>query len=328
MDRKSKKLPPKLKNVLDFATWKKQMILHWKRSGVFQIVEGTEREPEAQDDRKKFHEREAGAHFDLLACLEGKLKQFALAYDTLPEAWTAIKEACTLADDVELQKVEDELEKFQFDGAVLSTITSLLALLHRLSAVGGEISDNQKTLKLLKILPKSYTELVLQIKTDSVFRKPDSSFDFTQVVKKVQQRAMACGDYTKKLMTEVKSEKVFQAKKVLKCYNCGEEGHVKFKCKKCFRCKQPGHKSFDCPMRERGIVKKSESLKVFVACTAKQTSHQELVKFCLDSAATTHCCSKRSIMTNLRKVSEPFVVETLDSSVVVDEIGDIEGEMK
>lgn len=136
------------------------MELHFRRCGVLDIVKGNEDMPEENEAMKKFDEKVAGAHYDLLLCLGGKLKDYALTFTSLTDAWNAIVDLCSMADDVELQKAEEELESFSFDGSVLTTIAGLKSVFERLKSAGGTISDSQKVLKLLKILPKSYEELI------------------------------------------------------------------------------------------------------------------------------------------------------------------------
>ena len=100
----------------------------------------------------------------------------------MQSAWTAIEETFSVAGEAELQRVEEELESVSFDGSALSSITNLNALFHRLKAAGGMISENQKTLKLLKILPQDYSEVVKQIRTEASYRMVDKSYNFSKVV--------------------------------------------------------------------------------------------------------------------------------------------------
>lgn len=311
------------------------MILHFQRNGAWEIVQGKMVAPTTGKELEKFNEKLAGAHFDLLACLGGELKAFALSYENLKDAWNAVVETCSFADDVELQKVEEELENFTCQ-EVLSGITTLKALFHRLKAAGGTISDSQKSLKLLKALPKNYNELVMQIKTSSEYRNEDSTYNYEKVIMHIQKRAMVM---KKQVVTPVKKEKVLKAAHKLKCYNCGAPGHVKARCTKCFRCKKEGHRMKDCPMNNKMSAKKSQKcsdasdehdFRVLVARRTfgkRRENGSKSVRFCLDSAATMHCCSDKSIMQNLKQIKKPFVVETLNSTVKVEEVGEVHGNL-
>ena len=243
---KRKELPPKLANPTSYREWRVQMKLHFKRHGVWRLVEGLEEKPTETEEIAKFERREAGAHCDLLLCLAGDLKKLALAHDTLSDTWLALENACNLADEVELHRVEEEIERFSGAGSVLMSTTKLQSLFSRLVAAGGAISETQKTLKLLKILPKSYDEFALNIKTNKVFRNHDNTYNFEKIVRKVQQRAMVTEPVKTSGTPTMRSGKVMK----LRCHNCQEEGHTKWKCKRCFHCKGLGHRARECPRKQ------------------------------------------------------------------------------
>ena len=52
------------------------------RTSSWDIVVGKETRPLMVEAQVKFNEKEAGAHCDLLRCLEGKLKEFAECMDS------------------------------------------------------------------------------------------------------------------------------------------------------------------------------------------------------------------------------------------------------
>ena len=315
-----KDLPPKLATAGTYREWKIQMQLHFRRHGVWELVTGEERKPAEPAEIQKWERRQAGAHCDLLLCLGGDLKKLALAHQTLSSAWTAVKDACNLADEVELHQIEEEIEKFTGSPSVLITTTKLVSLFSRLVQAGGAISDNQKTLKLLKALPRNYDEFALNIKTNKTYRNENNTYNFEKIVRKVQQRAMVSEPTKASLKLSSRNAKVMK----IKCYNCQEEGHTKWKCKKCFHCKQLGHRSKDCPNKTVTKMAKFDKFHVMKAASASEQSEPSgAVRFCLDSAATMHCASDRSIMINLRPLSKPISVETLDSVVKVTEVGDI-----
>ena len=314
---KRKELPPKLSNPTSYREWKVQMKLHFMRYGVWKLVKGGEERPTEDKELQKYERRLAGAHCDLLLSLDGDLKKLALAQDTLSGAWVALESACNLAEEVELHQVEAEIESFRGAGSVLMSTTKLQSLFSRLVAAGGAISDTQKTLKLLKILPRSYDEFALNIKTDNSFRNENNSYNFEKIVQKVQQRAM---------VTEPVKASIQRSGKVMKlrCHNCQEEGHTKWKCKRCFHCKGLGHKARDCPKRNHGSHARMTKARVMKAAGSPGESKQHGVKkFVLDSAATMHCVSDKSLLMNCRTLNAEINVETLDSEVKVSEVGEV-----
>ena len=269
---KRRELPPRLSSVVQFRAWEQQMRLHFQRSGSWEMVLGTATPPSNVDKRKKHDQKVAGAHCDLLCCLQGTLKDLALAHTSLPNAWKAVKEACGVADEVELQRLEEEIEELTFQKSVLVTVTTLKSLYTRLEAVGGSLSETQKTLKLLKILPRSYQELVLNIKTSDAYRNQNKTYNFTKVVNAVQQRGMVTWEASLEMSTNAEP-RVKQEKKVLKaqliCFNCKKPGHTKWKCPCCFNCKKKGHRSTNCPKKSLSRI-----FKKFCVMKAKRQNMQ------------------------------------------------------
>ena len=106
------------------------MKLHFIRHGNWSIVSGTELrpKPDRKEEVDKFERRNAGALADLLLCLSGKIRDLALAYDNVSEAWQVVTQMGGVKEENELQAVEEQIEQLKFEDTALSLLSTLKAL--------------------------------------------------------------------------------------------------------------------------------------------------------------------------------------------------------
>ena len=119
-----KRTLPKLASYSGYKAWSKQMELHFRACNSWEIVLQSESRPPAQssDAREKFDKKSAAAFFDLLSALKRDLKDLALTYDTVGKAWEALKSSCGFANEVELQKLQEEFENLRPERSVYQTL--------------------------------------------------------------------------------------------------------------------------------------------------------------------------------------------------------------
>ena len=239
------------------------MKLHFIRHGNWGIVSGTELRPklDQKEEVDKFERRNAGALADLLLCLTGKIRDLALEYDNVSEAWQVVTQLCGVKEENELQAVEEEIEQLKFEDTALSLLSTLKALYTKLEKLGGKATSNQKTLRLLRLLPEKYESFVIDVKTDKCLRERSGMYDFDKVAERLQQRALVLGETVRekaKSKTKTKKEDknvVLKAKtepRGLKCFGCGQRGHTRKHCPNCFNCGEAGHVRRDCPNVKNG----------------------------------------------------------------------------
>ena len=194
-------------------------------------------------------------------CLTGKIRDLALEYDNVSEAWEVVTQLCGVAEENELQSVEEEIEQLKFEDTALSLLSTLKALYAKLEKLGGKATNNQKTLRLLRLLPASYESFVIDVKTDRALRGRSGEYNFDKVADKLQQRALALGETVreqKKSKVKTKKEEksvVLKAETKTKepiCPSCEKKGHTRQTCRNCFSCDEPGHTRRDCPKVKKG----------------------------------------------------------------------------
>ena len=275
---------PVLKNQFQYRDWKTKMKLHFQGSSSWDIVDGSEKRPGAshKEERKKFDQKAARAFFDLLTAVKGDFGSEIGTYGSVSEAWAALEASCGVTNEVEIQKCEELLETFTSRGSVQESIAAFTAIVNRLENAGGKISSTQKTLKLLKVLPESYDNWILEIRTSTAVRKEDKSYDFDKIVQRLKKRAVLTDSRSKirqksknpgsSSSTKPDSEKVLK----VRCYNCNSDKHLKKDCPCCNYCKEEGHKIQACPKRPK---KKKDKAVSKVVRTSSFKSLQLKIQF-------------------------------------------------
>jgi hypothetical protein len=117
----------------------------------------------------------------------------------------------------------------------------------------------------------------------------------------------------------------------------------------CYYCNKPGHGKAECPMRKRHLEErgedKGEDMKAYLGAayeaylgagftgaviskdqdirSALHVQSSDGVTFILDSGATEHICGDRTVMTNIRKLSEPREFKTVSGFIKAHEVGEV-----
>ena len=100
-----------------------------------------------------------------------KLRDVALEHDNLSEAREVVRQLCGLAEENELQSVEEEIEQSRFEEAALSLLSTFKAVYTKLEELDGKPTNNQMTRRVLRLLPGSYESFVIDVKTDRLCDK-------------------------------------------------------------------------------------------------------------------------------------------------------------
>eukprot|EP00924_Labyrinthula_sp_SR-Ha-C_P006250 augustus_masked-scaffold_31-processed-gene-0.37-mRNA-1 protein AED:1.00 eAED:1.00 QI:0/0/0/0/1/1/3/159/215 len=207
-------LPSKLTDAKNYATLAKNMKLYFLRTAILGIVTGARTVPEDPKELEKFERQAAGA----LKC---------------EEAWKELQLVCVTSEDVKLQEAERELEQIEAGPDVLLTVTKFKVTVKKLKHAGGIVSNSQQALKLFSLLPTEFNELVLNIRTEKMFRSDDNSYDMEKILVKVMQRATVLSSLsgTRAVLKEqvANAAPAKQSIKKKKCPICKKEGHLKFR---------------------------------------------------------------------------------------------------
>ena len=271
----SKSLPPKLSDARQWPLWKVKMKVHLQSAGVWDIVTAERVVPAAnatEEDRRAYRKDKSKAHNDLLRCLGPQYEKLAVTFDTAREIWECLNDLCEQPPGTELLRVQTEIEGLTSSTPLSNCLLNLKRLLRELEALGGVMSLNQKTVKLLKILPQRYSELILAIQTTDLYKihtlqgnpavlTPTNDYDFSKIYTAAYKRALV--EEAAKPKQQQRSETVFytatgnfQRRKQkpfprnpqgkLVCELCKERGHLEKNCTLCPVCLQHGHSASQC----------------------------------------------------------------------------------
>ena len=264
--KENKNLPPKLLEPKQWTVWSKKMELHLKSLGIWDIVDGSRAAPVGDEEKLKTYNKEKNrAHSDLLKCIGEKFEGIIVSFDSSKKVWTCLKELCQQAKATQLFHAEQQLENLQPLDTVTDTLLHLKRLIQEIETNGGKLTANQQVLKLLKLLPETYTELKLQVQTTDTYKveSDKETFDFEKVFNAVYKRALITETLNSKdpkqnpsvFLTATESQKkpFFKRKGKprnpqgnLTCSICKERGHLAKDCKTCAICLKNTHRTHQC----------------------------------------------------------------------------------
>ena len=237
--------------------------------------------------------------------------------------------------------------------------TYIRGLLNKYKNLKGNLSDHQLARKIVSIFPENliFTPVKLLLKKEA--KENGNCYKLESVVQELEEAAKATSKRSLRLSENHRKPKTTftqtVSKKKLVRRNCGELGHPHYKCRNpkkngvfCYFCGADGHKADVCPKRstrkssERSsnYTKKERDENTDVEITIWSTFTENsgktrgnsekvdnVVTFCLDSGSTNHCCSRKTMLTNLRTVDEFFFVNSFGEKDNGNTSGDIQGEL-
>ena len=337
---------PILENIADYTTWAKVLKVHIKTLKAWDLVDATAVRVEREAaDRELLESKVLSV---LLGTVKGKILDLVALCDTAQDVWKQLKELGELQSDVEVGNVENLLENLKPEKDVRVGLQEVKTLFGKMQLHGGVLSENQKCHHLFKVLPNKYQDFVDTLRTDDRFKTRGGQLSYTKIIKAVTVRVNLIESRNPVDRIEVKTEDDLVKKEQVfatdvdkvKCFNCGELGHYRNRCKKCWECKKEGHRRKDCPQRknkqanvaraqsspsdqspefgQEGHVKHS----VFLTKTNKAKMNHG-VRFCLDTGASAHVCTDKSLFTELHQVRRSICIETLHSYVYTNLVGTV-----
>ena len=337
---------PVLENLESYTTWAKVLKVHIKTMKAWDLIEPVT--PAVERTEADLDLLESKVLSVLLGTVKGKILDLIALCDTAKDVWEQLKEIGELQSDIEVSNVECQLEKLKPEKDVRVSLQEVKTLFGKLKLHGGILSENQKCHHLFKVLPKKYDDFVDTLRTDDRFKTRGGQLSYTKIVKAVTIRINLVENRNPVASTEVKVEDDFVKKEhvfgadasKIKCFNCGELGHFKNKCKKCWHCKKEGHQRKDCPQRsnkQANVARASSSPadqspefghegqgkhSVFVTKVNKGKMNNA-VRFCLDTGASAHVCTDKGLFTELHQVEEMICIATLHDFVYTNLVGTI-----
>ena len=256
LSKPSKTLPPRLTAAAEWPLWALKMELHLRAYGVWGIVDGTSQPPgetATAKEKAKYNKEKSRAHGDLLKCLGPTFEQLAATYSEPKQIWDCLKEICVPTKSAQLLTIEQKINNLTTYDPLTSCLLELKQLVRELKQKGGEMTEDQQSLKLLELLLSEFTELKLTVQTTEDFHQTDGAtppksngkLHFERIFQVAYKRALL--HETTQQLTKISmfSESSYPRNSLgnLVCRVCRERGHTEANCIKCPLCLKSNHRA-------------------------------------------------------------------------------------
>lgn len=300
----------------NYATWKLQCRMVLLKEGLWNIVDGTERNPDpksSETDKDKFQTRVDKALAIIVLSVDPS-QLYLLGEPSDPVVvWKKLSDQFqkkSWVNKLELRKKLYAL-KLKDGDSVTEHIKSMTEIFNELSVIGSPINDEDRVVHLLASLPESFSMLVTALQSNAVV--PDMEVVTERLLheeSKINEKSVS--DDKQENALSVRSKRFNKNK--LTCHLCGKVGHIK---KNCWNLKRPKEKANFSQYRKREDSSSSSSSAGFIACHALNASVTvSKDDWIADSGATSHMCSDEQFFSDLHQLSNPEKVKLGDGRLV------------
>ena len=313
MDRSSTIVPLSDGN---YATWKIQMKMYLVRDGLFKIVDGSETAPVARGtvqpseaDISKFINRQDKALANIVLNIDPKL--LYLIPDPIDPAlvWRQLQDTFqkkTWANKLRLKRKLYNM-RLQEDDDLQLHLKNFIELFDALSVIGENIEDEDRVINLLASLPESYSTIVTAL--EALENVPTWQVVTERLLHHEEKHKV--GGETQALYLE-KSRRP-----LVKCYECGNLGHIR---KNCFKLMKNKKKYSSSSYKHKAQAAKYESDDEVVLLSASTVSalHADVGhgSFIIDSGCTQNMAYDRKLFCSFENVVNGTNVQVGDGSLL------------
>lgn len=304
----------------NYSTWVEDIKVLLMEKNCWRIVTGTETKPtepvkeEDEDeaeykyklrsyhkDVKDFNTRADRAYSIIYLNLEKPYRGLITSTDDPTVAWTKLKEQCQPSSRARIVNLMDQFFNCRIEpneelGLYASRLQNIVS---QLKDAGHSMSDWLEAFQLIRFLPEEYRSIV-----QSIYRWSDDQFKFDKILQELiaeEARLKLCTIDTESLAlhssaesssakskptTNVSTKSGAYAKKIT-CFKCGKKGHVSSK------CRATQNSSF---LTETLNIESSSDSKTWI----------------LDSAATSHFCCNRDLITDYKPLHNEQVTVAIN----------------
>jgi hypothetical protein len=260
----------------DYEIWSKAMGFYLESAGLWEVVNGSDPEPEDPEELEEWRLVNNKACNVLFSALSREQQKNVVNCDLAEEMWKTLGQIFARKSKINQAHLIQQYEDYHMKKGVsmqkyLSDIRSLIG---KLRGIGVTYHDSSIALKVLRGLSDEYA-----VDRKILFSQEDLTFEdicgklLSEALMNTSQRGRAgqgsSSTHTPAL-ANVGQAKERKQKKVV-CYICRGEDHITWDCPHkadnppgerviiCFICKQKGHKSPECPQNPMRAQKKPKS---------------------------------------------------------------------
>ena len=287
----------------NWMTWKFQMHHLLLAKGLWGYVDGTEKLAEDATAAVKadFSKKSQKAFSTIIMAISISQLYLVTSYDQLKDAWDKLCEhfECkTLANKLFL-KIRTEMR----EGTSMEMhLKHMKEISDKLAVIGAPIAEDQ-VVTLLGSLPQSYSTLVTALEA----RVEDVKLSFVQqaLVHEEQKLNGKFGD-TSKVASAGQSDlalvgqrrKDSRTRKQLRCFGCGELGHIHHDCPE----RREVHRAKTAEEQQSGSD--SEGAGAFAASVGSKSTPQ-MGHLLVDSGASSHMTREKELLIDYREFEKP-----------------------
>ena len=294
----------------NFATWKVQCKMALIEDRLWNIVTGTEAEPEGENDRPKYWLRKDRALATIVLAVEPSLL-YLLGPD--PDDPAVIWKK--LADQFQKKTWSNKLAlrrklyglKLKEGQPIQKHVKSMTEVFDELATIGDPLDDEDRVIHLLASLPKSYDMLVTAL--EALPEVPEIEVVTERLLHEERKQKDTDSKVEVKAMTSIHRYNG----KGPKCHHCGKYGHMKRECRELLRDSGRIQSQFkkEWPTKQKAYAVKEELRysqkddEGMIGLVAEQVlATKNISNWIVDSGATCHMCNDKSLLTDIEDIEE------------------------
>lgn len=307
----------KLDGARNWNLWKFQVSVLLRNLEVYDVVIGTEIQPDKEADKAAWIKKDVKAQSLIVTRLSEKAMLHIVTCSTAAGMWKRLLGVYEQTTETSVHMTQQQFYALNCDGEdILTFISKVEELRNKLKEMGEEISEKFAIAKIIMSLPDCYKHFA-------------SAWESTESNKQTLENLIA------RLIVEqerIKGHKNTEEKSValvsrnVKCYKCEKPGHLAKFCRNkketgsknnlCFYCKKPGHFKKDCYFRNADVNKNKGSNALCVIEKVINEQSQNISKWLVDSGASEHMSFERTLFIDYRELSKPKEILLGDGRII------------